>query len=506
VSELLLRNGLVVPGARDAPLPGTDILVRDGVIVAIGRALAASPQAEVVDASGHIAIPGLVNAHTHSNEAYEQGAYDNLPLEPWLLKSYPPFNFPALSERTHYLRAMLTAIESVRSGVTTLQDDLIHLGTSPRPVDAAMTAYRDIGLRARVTASMWNKPILACLPFLAEIVPPDIRQRLEAMPTSSDADLLAMFDHLHRRWNADGDRRLGIILGPCAPQLCSTALLERVAEISADTGLPMHMHVLETKTQAVNGQVTYGRTLIRFLHDVGLLCARLTMNHAIWLTAEDVELMGAARVSTTHNPLSNLKLGSGVCAVGALGKAGVNVALGTDGLTTGDSADHLATVRLAALLHKIESFDPADWLGAADAFDMATVNGARSCMIDDIGRLETGRRADIVLFDAKHWAFLPLHDPVRQICFSAGSEAVRTVIVDGTVIMRDRKLTRVDEAALREEIAEDAERFRVDHMPGMAAGAAVLAPYVDEVHRRAAATELAPGFVVMRSPRIGGWA
>ncbi len=229
------------------------------------------------------------------------------------------------------------------------------------------------------------------------------------------------------------------------------------------------------------------------------------MNHAIWLTAEDIDLMGEVGCSITHNPLSNLKLGSGVCAVGALRKAGVNVALGTDGMTTGDSADLLTALRLSSLLHKIEGFDPDSWLGAHDAFEMATVGGARSCLIDKIGRLEIGWRADIVLLDVKNWGLLPLHDPVRQLCYSITSEAVRTVIVDGRVILEDRELTLVDEASLRDEIADAAEWFRVHCLPAMAEGAAILSPFVDEVYRRSVATTLGSKFSVLRPPRIGGW-
>jgi 5-methylthioadenosine/S-adenosylhomocysteine deaminase len=282
--------------------------------------------------------------------------------------------------------------------------------------------------------------------------------------------------------------------------------LEAIAEISSSRNIAVHMHVLETKTQAVTGQTLYGKTLVRYLHDVGLLSPRLSMNHAIWLTENDIELMGEARCSITHNPLSNLKLGSGICPVGALRKAGVNVAIGTDGMTTSDTADQIEALRLASLMHKIEAFDPASWLSAHDAFEMATSGGARSCLLDDqVGRLEPGRKADIILLDAKHYGFLPLHDPIRQLCFSVNSEAVHTVIVDGTIVLKDRKLTRIDEDAVREEIAAAAERFRIDCMPAMRAGADIIAPYIDEVYRRATATELKPGFSVLRPPRVGGW-
>jgi 5-methylthioadenosine/S-adenosylhomocysteine deaminase len=249
----------------------------------------------------------------------------------------------------------------------------------------------------------------------------------------------------------------------------------------------------------------FGKTLVRHLHDLGLLTDRLTMNHAIWLTADDIARMGAAGCSVTHNPLSNLKLGSGVCPVRALRLAGVNVAVATDGMATSDTADQVEALRLAAMLHKIESFDTSTWLGAAEAFEMSTESGAKSCRIGDIGRLAPGLRADIALLDADHLGFQPLHDPIRQLCFSVNSEAVRDVLIGGDFVMRDRRMTKIDEAAIRAEIAAEAERFRVEAMPKMAEGAAILRPYIDAIHARATAQTLKPGHDVLRVPRIGGF-
>ncbi len=502
---LLIRNAVIVADARTAPLRGGDILLRDGKIAAIGERLTVSEDAETIDASRRIAIPGFVNAHMHSNEAFEQGAYDNLPLEPWLTMSYPPFGFPELSERAHYLRGMLCALESIRSGVTTLQDDLIHPSATPEGLDGTISAYRDIGLRARVTVSMWNAPMEYGIPFYEEIVPAELRARIAASPLQTDGALLALFERHYAKWHGRDDGRLGIALGPCAPQRCSPELLRTLARVAQERDLAMHMHVLETKTQAITGQVLFGKTLVRHLADLGLLTERLTMNHAIWLTEDDIARMGAAGCSVTHNPLSNLKLGSGVCPVRALRLAGVNVAVATDGMATSDTADQVEALRLAAMLHKIESFDTSTWLGAKEAFEMSTESGAKSCRIGDVGRLAPGLRADIALLDADHLGFLPLHDPIRQLCFSVNSEAVRDVLVGGEFVMRDRRMTKIDEMAIRAEIAAEAERFRIEALPKMAAGAAVLRPYIDAIHARATAQTLEPGHEVLRAPRIGGF-
>ena len=163
---LIVKDGLVVRGEAGARRYETaDIVVEDRHIIDIGPEKGRDFDGTVVDASNAIVMPGLVNAHLHSNEGFQQGAYDNLPLEVWLGESYPPFGFPVLTERDYYLRTMLAAIESIRAGVTTVQDDYVHPPATPDAMDAAIRAYADAGLRAWVTVDMWDQPLRACLPW-----------------------------------------------------------------------------------------------------------------------------------------------------------------------------------------------------------------------------------------------------------------------------------------------------------------------------------------------------
>lgn len=502
---LLIRGGHVrTNDDAGTVLEKGDVLIEGDRIVAIGPDLSAEmasrPGHEVLDAAGTLVLPGFVDAHMHSNEGFEMGLYDNLPLEPWLNEVYPPFGAPALTWREHYLRALLVGIVSLKSGVTTLQDDVINLAFTPDAVDATCRAYADLGLRAWVTASMWDRGYRESVPFVADLAPPDLMARLDALPVPGRADQIALFRHHHANWHGR-DGLIRIILGPSGPQRCSVELFEEVTALSAALDLPVHCHVLETKTQAVTGQVLFGKTLVRHLDDIGALTRRLTMNHAIWLTDDDMARMGAAGCSITHNPLANLKLGSGVAPVRRLKAAGVNVALGCDGVASADTADIFAAVKMAAMLHKIGSHDPADWVSAHEAYHMATKAAARSGLMEhEVGSLEVGKRADLILLDRKHWGFLPLHDPIKQIAFSASSEAVRTSIVNGRVVMRDRRLTLVNEAAVREEIAEAAERFRTDHLPAMQAGAAPMRPVLAAMHAKATAMTVEAGHLPLRMP------
>jgi len=481
------------PGAPDGVLEDHDILVEGDRIAAIGpdlarrRGLDPAPD-RIIDARGLIAFPGLVNAHLHSNESFEQGMSDNLPLELWRLRTYPPFGVPPLDEEDFRLRALMAGIQSIRSGVTTVQDDVINLAGTTASVDGACRAYAELGLRAWVTTSLGDRGLLDSHPFLAELITPEVRRLIGSDRPMPARDQIALFEANHARWDGAEGGRIRIILGPRAPQRCTPELLALVGEASERHGCPIHTHALETRTQAVTAQRELGRTLIAYLDDLGLLSPRLTLNHGIWLTDDDIARLGAAGCAVTHNPLSNQKLGSGICRVRRLLDEGVTVALGTDGLATSDTADMLTALHAGALLNKLSTPDPARWASAADAFVMATRGGAASGgMADDLGRLASGMKADIALFDRRHWGFVPCNDPVAQLAYSVGAEAADTVIVDGEPVMRHRRLTRIDEEAVRAAVIERAERWRAEIKPKAIAAADTLTPAMTAMYERAMA-------------------
>jgi 5-methylthioadenosine/S-adenosylhomocysteine deaminase len=488
---LLIRGGRLVLGRAGTRRYETgDVLIEGGRIVGLGGELADDPRAaaaERIEAGRMIVMPGLINAHVHSNESFEPGAYDNLPLELWLLESYTPFGFPMLRPRDHYLRAMACALQSIRAGVTTVQDDIVYPPSTPDAVDEAMKAYRDAGLRAWVTTDLWDRPFRDCLPFVAGTFPADVLAELDRLPMLSAAEQIALFERHYANWNGH-DGRLRVILAPCGPQRCTERLLGEVGRISAERDVPIHSHTLETRLQAVHAKILHGKTWVRYFEDLGLLSPRTTLVHGIWLTAADIELLGARGCSLVHNPLSNLKLGSGVAKLRRLLAAGVNVALGTDGMTTSDTADMTVALRFASLLHKVDDADYASWVSADEAFDMATIAGARSSRMEhEVGALEVGKRADVILLDAESWGFVPALDPVRQLAFAGSAEAVRTVVIEGRVVMRDRRIVTVDEAALKAEFTAAADRFWREDVPKMRAGAARLRPYMAAIYRRAVA-------------------
>ena len=330
---ILIEGAHVVTGdAADSAYDPGDILIEGDRIAWVGASgqapVPTGPGLEAIDGSRRIALPGLVNAHMHSNESFEQGAYDNLPLELWLIHSYPPIGAQRLSEREHYLRTMICAIELIRSGVTTVQDDLLVVGTEPEALDGAAKAYRDAGLRAVITVAMWDRPFLDCLPFLRELVPAALAAELDLAPPPPAREQVALFQRHYRAWHGAAGR-ISIIPAPSGPQRCSDELLRGAAELSARYDLPVHTHVLETKTQAVTGRP--------LRQDPGRASRRgRDADAALHDEPRDLADGGRHRAarrrgcSITHNPLCNLKLGSGAARCAGCW-AGVNVALGTDG-------------------------------------------------------------------------------------------------------------------------------------------------------------------------------
>ena len=228
--------------------------------------------------------------------------------------------------------------------------------------------------------------------------------------------------------------------------------------------------------QAVSGQQLYGRTLVEHLDSLGFLSPRTCFEHAIWLTPSDIEIVRDRGVTIVHNPVSNLKLGSGVCPVPTMLRHDVNVALGTDGVCSNDGNDMFATVKFAALLHKVWDIDYEEWFGAREAWRLATENGAAAAGDrDGLGRIAAGRRADLVLLDLDSLTFTPLNDPLRQLALGSTTLAVRSSCVGGRWVLRDGTVAGVDERAILQQARELGDEIRVRYDPGFEVGRQLLA-------------------------------
>ena len=461
-----------------------DILIEHDRIKEMGPELNAPPEATVLDASDHLVTPGLVNAHLHSWEAMFKGRYDNMPLELWMLYSYPILGCTPLDARLIYLRTMLVGMESLKNGVTCVVDDIIELpGQSMDALTAAFQAYDDLGMRANVSGHIINKSFTDTIPYAAEILPKDLLERVNKLTPPSTKNYLEFSKEALSRFQ-DKHGRLRYVIAPSGPQRCTDDLLAAAHELALKHGTPYHIHILETKTQAVTGREFYGKTLIRHMHDVGALSERTTIAHSIWVTDDDIELMGKARCSVAHNPISNQKLGAGIAPFRKLLDAGVNVALGTDGICSNDTSRMLDVMHVAAILHKVTSPNYKRWPTADEVLRAATIGGARSAMIhDQIGSLEVGKKADLVLFDTKSINFTPLNDLRNHVVYCENGTSITTVICNGEIVVKDGRLTRVNETAMLDELRSYVPDFQKHHVEVEAINRA-FEPYFAQIHRR----------------------
>ena len=484
--SLLIRNAtiLAMDGAHGSTPFRGDILIDGDRIAAIGGGVPNPDTAQVIDGTDRMVMPGLVNAHLHSWEAMFKGRYDNMPLELWMLYSYPILGCTPLEARLIYLRTMLVGMESLKNGVTCVVDDIIELpGQSMEALGAAFQAYEDLGMRANVSGHIINKPFTDTIPYAAQLLPKELLDRVSKNTPPSTADYLEFSkEALSRFQNKHG--RLRYVIAPSGPQRCTDDLLAAAHELAVKNGAPYHIHILETKTQAVTGREFYGKTLIRHMHDVGALSERTTIAHSIWVTDDDIELMGRARCSIAHNPISNQKLGAGIAPFRKLLDAGVNIALGTDGICSNDTARMLDVMHVAAILHKVTTPNYKLWPTADEVLRAATIGGARSAMIhDQVGSLEVGKKADLVILDTKSINFTPLNDLRNHVVYCENGTSITTVICNGEIVVKDGKLMRVDEAALLDELGSYVPKFQ-KHQAQVETINREFEPYFDQIHRR----------------------
>lgn len=498
---LLLQGGLVIPSASEAAVQA-DVWIEDGVIRAIAPHITPTSQT-VIDASKLILVPGLINGHFHSHEHFHKGRYDNLPLELWMHFVRPPVPPPPLTPEQVYLRTMIGAIEALRTGTTFVVDDVNQAPLySQECIDAVFQAYEDSGLRALVSVSLFDRPFYRAVPFFDEEMPEPLRQQLDAQGKPDGDKLLALAEELaHRRHPQQ--HRVGYIVAPSAPQRCSDRFLTQLADLAAQHDLPMMMHLLETRLQAVTGGILYGKSMVEHLAELGVLSSRLALQHCVWLSQRDVELLAIAQCSAVYNPLSNLKLGSGKMPVRDFLETGVNVALASDGCGSRDSLNMLAVVQGAALLNKHPLEPPERWISAEEAFTLATEGGARAFgFAGQLGRLEPGYRADLVGYRRDRPAFMPLNHPLRQLVYAEMGAAVDLVVVDGNVVMQSGELKTVNESDLIGKI-HDTHQAILPHLESSEKSVQEFLPYYRRIYDRCLREPISPVLTPSRWPPSG---
>lgn len=479
--KILLKHAKILTmNEKEEILDDADLLIEDEKIAKIGCGL--NDEADkVIDCTDRLVMPGLINSHLHSDENMFRGLFDNLPLEPWMLYSCPPLAYGPFSNRLIYLRTMIGAMEMVKKGITCVQDDVSECPKSTlEGFDSVFQAYKDLGLKGNITVNMGDREYLDKLPYTREYFPKEWQDKLAGHPDPDE--MLEFYEEVIHRWNKkDGFK---VVYSTSAPQRCTDEYLMRALDMAEKYDLPMHTHILETRMQLATGPAFYGKSIVQHIKDIGFLTDRLTIAHGVWMDEADMEAIGAAGASIAHNPVSNLKLGSGIMSLRNMLKHGVNVVLGTDGMSSNDGYSIFEAMKFSALLQKVMDPDYKSWVDAKTIVKLAIQTPAHSLRrTDELGSLSVGKAADISILNLKTESFTPLNDIYKHLVYCEDGSDVETVISNGKILMENRVLVNVDEKALIEELdgmtGEFKERFKKTVEENDK-----LMPFVDQIYQR----------------------
>jgi 5-methylthioadenosine/S-adenosylhomocysteine deaminase len=441
--QTVITGGLVLTAESGQAAPA-DLLLQDDLIAAIAPPGSVnSANARRFDASNRLIIPGLINAHTHGHGGLAKGAGDRWSLET-LLNSGPWLNGGRTND-DRYLSTLLTAVELVRKGCTACYDLAAML---PHPsvegLESVARAYSDIGMRAVIAPMIADRSFYQAIPGLLDAFPPELRAVAEAMRTAPGETTLAAMKAAAAGWSHPSDRlRLGI--APTIPLHCSDEFWRGCRDLAVEYGLPLQTHLAESAVQRAAALKHYGTTLTRHLDELGVLGPRFSAAHAIWIDAEEIELIATRGGAIAHNPGSNLRLGNGIADMRPAIARGIAVGVGTDGSSSADNQNMFEATRLAAFVSRVFDRPPEDWIGAIEALRLATEGSAAVLgMADMIGKIAPGYKADLVMLDLDHVNLVPLNDAAQQLVNTEDGAAVRDVMVGGEYVLRDGELVGID--------------------------------------------------------------
>ncbi|TRW76965.1 amidohydrolase family protein [Mycolicibacterium sp. 018/SC-01/001] len=499
---ILFRDVHVYDVAAPTGMTGpVDVLVDGQRIAAIGTGLTGSPEGRVVEGGGHhLLVPGLINAHFHSPANHLKGSVRSLPLELFMLYESPADPALTPTPREAYLRTMLGAIEMLQRGITCVQDDAFLMPyPDPQIIDAVASAYRDSGIRAFVALDQPTLTEAEKLPFVDEL-DAATRTRFDHPAPMHATALLECYDYLLDTWHGAAADRIRAAVSISAPQRVSLDYFAALDDLAERHGIPLYAHMLETKVQRalIANQPRFGgRSLIQYTAAAGLLTPHTNVIHAVWVDDDDLAAIAEAGSTVAHNPISNLRLGSGVLRWRAMLDAGIPVALGTDEAICDDSINVWTVAKVAGLIHNVSGLDHDEWPTPAEVLDALWLGGARATGRSDLGAVAPGMLADLALMDLHAVAFTPLNDLREQLVHCEDGGDVVLTMVDGAVVAEAGHVTSVDEAALLAEVRDlfDAKRPVIE---AARAGAADLYPAYQHIVRRAAATDV--GFTRWLTP------
>jgi len=435
MNKWLIRDAILATLDEERPLIEGWMAIEDDRIAAIGEgeppAELLASAAETLGGRGLLFLPGLVNTHGHAAMSLLRGYADDLVLQDWLQNHMWPMEAKFAGDDV-YWGAALAAVEMIKSGTTTFLDMYDHM-------DRVGEVVAGSGMRAVLTRGM-----------------------IGLAPAEVQAAKLQDAVSFAKTWHGAADGRISVMMCPHAPYTCPPDFIVKVVEAAHELGLPLHTHMSETRFEVEQNVRDYGLRPPEHLDKLGFFSRPALVAHAVHLTDEEIALLAERGVSVSHNPVSNLKLASGVARVPELLAAGITVGLGTDSAASNNNLDLFEEVRLTALLHKGVSGNPTV-VPAAEALRLGTTYGAKALGLagaGGIGRLYPGMKADFIAVSTEKSHFTPRTDLISHLVYAASGSDVQHAWVDGRQIMRDRQLLTLDEERIIHEAKACFERLR----------------------------------------------
>ena len=412
--KILIKNGYVVSMVSD--VVKTDLLIEDGKIAFIGNTDVEADK--VIDATDKIVMPGLINAHTHVPMSIFRGYSDELTLNDWLRKKMWPIEDKMTADDA-YWASMLSGIEMIKSGTTTFNDMYFF-------EDEIAKMAEQLGMRAILSR---------CI----------IGEGEDMIKKAEEAETL--YNNYHNKCEG----RIKVCFGLHAPNTCPPETIRKGIELADKLGTPIHIHYLETKDEINYINNTYLSSVTEYLKKLGLFNYHVMLAHGVHISDADIDVLKEISGGVVHNPVSNMKLGSGFANTAKLLKNEINVALGTDGQGSTNTLDMFLEIKLAAYMQK-GMYNSATAITAEDVLKMATIKGAEVLGIDsEVGSLEVGKRADIIIINTNKPHLCPIHNIYSTLAYSVSGDDVETSIIDGNIVMENRVIQNVDEAEILTE-------------------------------------------------------
>jgi 5-methylthioadenosine/S-adenosylhomocysteine deaminase len=454
---VVIRGGRLAETATRRAEPA-EILIEDGIIRAVATKLEAPAEAKVVDATGMLLHPGLINAHTHGHTGLAKGQLDTVTLE--LLLAAAPWIGGSRSVEDKKLSTLICAAEMVAKGCTAAYD--LHY-EFPLPtlegLGGAAEAYAEAGMRAVIAPMVADRTVYEAIPGLMDALPGPLQTQVERLKLMPWQQTLGAIEAVLRGWRWSSQDIVPAV-APTIPLHCADAFMCGCARLAREHGVGLHSHVGESKVQAVVGRKKYGKTLIAHLDGLGLLGPDFTAAHAVWLDDDDFKRMADHGASMAHNPGSNMRLGNGMFRLRQAIDAGCNVGIGTDGASCADNQNMYEAMRYASMLSKVQTPDPRFWATSDEVYRAATIGSAKALGFKGLGAIVPGYKADIVFLDLASINWIPHNWSTNQIVHTEDGCGVRHVMTAGRFIFKDGRHTTIDLATLA--VQAEAARARLE--------------------------------------------